>query len=244
MQLLRSNTTNESVNFSLQKQMRNPIVQGFRSVLSKLLLIKSSVSMLFGDNSLDAVGDLTYGLLDTPSYDLMAQHLKQDPASAALIRDRYIPPAHDLDKLLTLPQDSLGYIYAAKMKKMGFDPNLHKGMVAESDAYYVEMRISQTHDLWHIVTGFDTSFINEIGLQAFYLSQFAYPVGTMLVGNSLMSMTLREPAQLPQLIEAIAQGLQMGKTAKSLFAQKWEEGWEKPLTRWQTELNIQPIQHE
>lgn len=116
-------------------------------------------------------------------------------------------------------------------------------MTAESDAHYVEIRISQTHDLWHIVTGFDTSFIDEIGLQAFYLSQFAYPVGTMLVGNSLMSMTLREPAQLPQLIEAIAQGLQMGKSAKSLFAQKWEEGWEKPLKQWQTELNLQPIRN-
>ncbi|PSR18917.1 ubiquinone biosynthesis protein [filamentous cyanobacterium CCP3] len=242
MQLINSATSNASVNAPGQKQTQNPIVQGFKSILSKLLLIKSSVSMLFGDNSLDAVGELTYGLLDTPSYDLMAHHLKQDPANAALIRDRYLPPAHDLDQLLTLPQDSLGYIYAAKLKKMGFDPNLHKGMTAESDAHYVEVRISQTHDIWHIITGFDVSFIDEIGLQAFYLSQFAYPVGTMLVGNSLISMTLREPAQLPQLIEAIDRGLQMGKNAQSLFAQKWEEGWEKPLEQWQAELNIQPIQ--
>lgn len=243
MQLLHSTTTDGSVNAPLQKQTQNPIVQGFKSVLSKLLIVKSSVSMLFGDNSLQMVGELTEGLLETPSYDLVAQRLKQDPASAALILDRYIPPAHDLDQLLTLPQDSLGYLYAAAMKKTGFDPNLHQGMVAESDAHYVEMRISQTHDLWHIVTGFDTSFIDEIGLQAFYLSQFAYPVGTMLVGNSLMSLTLREPEHLPQLIAAITQGLQMGKTARSLFAQKWEEGWEKPLTQWQAELNIQPIQH-
>lgn len=242
MQLINSATSNASVNAPGQKQTQNSIVQGFKSVLSKLLLVKSSVSMLFGDNSLDAVGELTYGLLDTPSYDLMAQHLKQDPVSAALIRDRYIPPAHDLDQLLTLPQDSLGYIYAAKLKKTGFDPNLHIGMTAESDAHYVEIRISQTHDIWHIVTGFGVSFIDEIGLQAFYLSQFAYPVGTMLVGNSLISLTLREPAQLPQLIEAITQGLQMGKTAQSLFAQKWEEGWEKPLKQWQAELNLQPIQ--
>ena len=112
--------------------------------------------MLFGDNSLETIGDLAYGLLETPSYDLMAQHLNQDPACAALIRDRYIPPAHDLDTLLTLPPDSLGYIYAAAMKRKGFDPNLHAGMTAKSDAEYVELRLSQTHDLWHIITGFDT----------------------------------------------------------------------------------------
>jgi ubiquinone biosynthesis protein Coq4 len=64
----------------------------------------------------------------------------------------------------------------------------------------------------------------------------------MLVATSWISTTLREPETLPQLLEAIAQGFQMGKTAKSLFAQKWEEGWEKPLIQWQVELNIQPIQ--
>ena len=117
--------------------------------------------MLFGDNSLETIGDLTYGLLETPAYDLVAQHLNQDPACAALIRDRYIPPAHDLDNLLTLPPDSLGYIYAAEMKRKGFDPNLHAGLTAKSDAEYVELRLSQTHDLWHIITGFDTDLIDE-----------------------------------------------------------------------------------
>jgi ubiquinone biosynthesis protein COQ4 len=243
MQLINSTNSHVSVNSHGQKQMQNPIVQGFMSILSKLLIVKSSVLMLLGDNSLETVGELTYGLLETPAYDLVAQHLNQDPACAALIRDRYIPPAHDLDTLLTLPPDSLGYIYAAEIKRKGFDPNLHAGMTATSDAEYVELRLSQTHDLWHIITGFDTDLIDEIGLQAFHLPQFPYPLATILVATSLISTTLKEPEMLPSLLDAIAQGFQMGKTAKPLFAQKWEEGWEKPLTQWQAELNIQPIQN-
>jgi ubiquinone biosynthesis protein COQ4 len=151
MQLINSTNSHVSVNSHGQKQMQNPIVQGFMSILSKLLIVKSSVLMLLGDNSLETVGELTYGLLETPAYDLVAQHLNQDPACAALIRDRYIPPAHDLDTLLTLSPDSLGYIYAAEIKRKGFDPNLHAGMTATSDAEYVELRLSQTHDLWHIM---------------------------------------------------------------------------------------------
>ena len=243
MQLLNSATSNLSVNAHVQKQKQNPIVQGVKSLFSNLLIVKSFISMLFGDNSLEAVGELTYGLLGTPAYDLVAHHLNQDPACAALIGDRYIPPAHDLDTLLTLPSDSLGYIYAAQMKKTGFDPNLHAGMTAKSDAEYVELRLSQTHDLWHIVTGFDTSITGEIGLQAFHLPQFPYPLATILVANSLISSTLRAPEILPELLESIAQGLQMGKAAKPLFAQKWEEGWEKSLSQWQAELNIQPIRN-
>jgi ubiquinone biosynthesis protein Coq4 len=206
-----------------------------------LVIFKSFFAMLSGDSSLESVGELSDALLETPSFELAAQYLQRDPACAALIRDRYIPPTHDLEKLLTYPTDSLGYIYAETMQRTGFDPNLHAGMMATSDAHYVELRLSQTHDLWHIVTGFGTSLIDEIGLQALHLAQFPYPLATMLVANSLVSSTLLTPEELPKLLGAIAQGMHMGKTAKSLFAQKWEENWEKPLAQWRTELHIQPI---
>ncbi|MBD2105203.1 Coq4 family protein [Leptolyngbya sp. FACHB-261] len=241
MKLNNLTKPNASANAYGQQQTQSPILRGFKLFLAGLTIVKSSVSMIFGNNSLQTVGELAYGLLETPSYNLVAQHLNQDPACAELIHNRYIPPAHDLEILLTYPTDSLGYIYAARMKKMGFDPNLHAGMTAQSDAEYVELRLSQTHDLWHIVTGFDTSLVGEIGLQAFHLPQFPYPLATMLVANSLISTTLRAPEMLPQLLEAIAQGFLMGKTAKPLFARKWEEEWEKPLIQWQMELNIQPI---
>ena len=243
MQLPHSDPSSQSAIAPTQHQMQNPILHSFKLVLSKLLIAKSFILMLLGNYSLNQVGDLTYGLLGTSAYDRLAQYLNQDPACADLIRDRYIPPDHDLDALLSLPPDSLGYIYAAQIKKTGFDANLHTGMTAKSDAEYVELRLSQTHDLWHIITGFSTSLVDEIGLQAFHLSQFPYPLATMLVANSLISTTLKEPEMLPQLLAAIAQGFHMGKAAKPLFAQKWEEGWEKPLTEWQAELNTQPIQY-
>jgi ubiquinone biosynthesis protein COQ4 len=231
-------------NSGLQRPTRYPMVTPLKSFFSTLLGFKSFLSMLLGDTSLGAVNELYESLAGTPAYELLAQHLKRDPACAALIRDRYSPPAHNLDQLLTYSPDSLGYIYAATLKQQGFDPNLHAGMPTESDAQYVEVRLSQTHDIWHIVTGFAASEIDEIGLQAFHLTQFPYPLGTMLVANSLISSTLFAPEELPDLLDAIARGMQMGKTAQSLFAQKWEEGWEKPLAQWQAELNIQPIRHK
>lgn len=224
-----------------KKQGLSPLLKGFKSFLAGLAILKSSLKMVFGNNSLETVGELTWGLLETPAYDLAAQHLKRDPGSAALIRERYIPGAHDLNALLGLPSDSLGYIYAKAMTEKGFEPNVHAGMTAGSDGEYIELRLSQTHDLWHILTGFDVSLSAEIGLQAFHLAQFPYPLGTMLVANSLISATLKAPETLPDLLEAIAVGFRMGKIAKPLFGEKWEEGWEKPLSQWQRELNIEPI---
>ncbi len=135
-----------------------------------LVIAKSFIAMLCGDDSLATVGQLADALVETPAFDLAARELQRHSACAQLICDRYIPPRHDLDRLLAYPPDSLGYIYAVTMKKSGFDPNLHLGMTAETDAKYVELRLSQTHDLWHIITGFDTSPIGEIGLQAVHLA--------------------------------------------------------------------------
>lgn len=209
--------------------------------LQMLVMMKSFSAMLTGEESLQSVGELSATLVETPSFDLAAKYLKSDPLSLALIRERYLPPAHNLDKLLECSPNSLGHIYATQMKKQGFDPDLYSHMQINSDASYVEARLSQTHDIWHVVTGFGVSGIDEIGLQAFHLTQFPYPLATMLIANSLISHTLLTPQELPKLTQAIAQGLEMGRAAKSLFAQRWEEAWEKPLSQWQTELNIQPI---
>lgn len=57
------------------------------------------------------------------------------------------------------------------------------------------------------------------------------------------NQSMFDPKELPSLLAAIGQGWRMGETARSLFAQKWEETWDKPPIQWRTELNIQPIQN-
>ncbi|UBF24610.1 ubiquinone biosynthesis protein [Kovacikia minuta CCNUW1] len=198
------------------------------------------LALLTGDSDLDIVGEMSATLLPTASFNQAATYLQQDPACAALIAERYMAPPHDLEVLLQYPQDSLGYIYAKQMKARGFRAeDLYEGMTINSDASYVEARLSQTHDIWHVVTGFGTTIADEIGLQAFHLPQFPYPLAVALLSSSMMSTLLFSPEELPQLLEAIRRGWEMGKLAKPLFAQKWEEGWEKPLAVWRSELGIQ-----
>ena len=35
--------------------------------------------------------------------------------------------------------------------------------------------------------------------------------------------------------------MKMGNECKPLLAVKWEEGWEKPVSRWREELGINPV---
>jgi ubiquinone biosynthesis protein COQ4 len=204
-------------------------------------ILGTLLAMSGGDTSLELVEALTEALLHTPSYELAAQQLRRDPGCAALIDARWIPEPHDLPQLAALPEGSLGQAYAAAVTRLGYDPNLHAGMEASSEALYVELRLSQTHDLWHLLTGFDSSLAGEIGLQAFHLGQFPYPLAALLIAEALISTTLTDPGQLPALVEALHTGLAVGRRTRPLFAQRWEEGWEKPLEQWRRELNLTPV---
>ena len=81
----------------------------------------------------------------------------------------------------------------------------------------------------------------ELGLLAFHLPQFPYPLSVGVIASSILSSMIWEPRWMPAIIEAIAQSFAMGKVAKPLVAQRWEEEWDKPLSQWRDELNIQPL---
>lgn len=200
------------------------------------------LALVAGDTSLEVVDELVMQLLPTRAYGQVVTYLKQDPACAALIRDRYMAPPYDLDALLHYPPESLGYHYATYMQARGFRAeDLYQDLDIVSDADYVEARLSQTHDIWHVVTGFQETVLDEIGLQAFHLPQFSYPLAAALIASSLMTTLLYDPEQLPSLLTRIHQGWEMGLRSRSLFAQRWEDAWEKPLATWRAELGIQPV---
>jgi ubiquinone biosynthesis protein COQ4 len=204
--------------------------------------VNAFVTLLFDESgSLEPVWKLSHSLVDGTAFRQAIATMRTTPEVAALLAERYVAPPHDLEALLLYPPESLGYQYASAMQRAGFQ-TVTAAIVLDSDSRYVEYRWQQTHDIWHLVTGFDVSEIGEIGLQAFYLAQFQLPLASLLIANALIATTLWQPESLSPLLAAIAQGWQMGKTARPLIAQKWEEAWEKPLSVWQAELHLIPLQ--
>ncbi|BAB74513.1 Coq4 family protein [Anabaena sp. FACHB-709] len=203
-----------------------------------LTAMKAFFTLLTTEDNIDAVDELSSILIHSRAFELAAESMQTDPEVAHLIKERYYAPVHDVEQLLQYPADSLGYLYASTLKESGFE-RIDPEIIVNSDTAYIEHRWQQTHDIWHLVTGFSASGIDEIGLQAFYLAQFRLPLASMLIANALMSATLLAPEDLPQLLQTIERGWTMGLQAKPLFAQKWEEAWEKPLSQWRDELNIQ-----
>ncbi|MBU7583325.1 MAG: ubiquinone biosynthesis protein [Nostoc sp. TH1S01] len=211
------------------------------AMVQQLKGIKAFVTLLFDETgNLEPVWQLSHSLVDSRSFQLAIATMRENPEVANILAERYIASPHDLVALSQYPPDSLGYTYASQMKELAFQ-TIEAGIEINSDTSYVENRWQQTHDIWHIITGFDTSEIGEIGLQAFYLAQFQLPLASLLIANALIAVTVWQPQRLSVLLMAIARGWEMGKNAKPLIAQKWEEAWEKPVAVWRKELNVQPV---
>ncbi|UBF28996.1 hypothetical protein K9N68_14835 [Kovacikia minuta CCNUW1] len=126
----------------------------------------------------EAVFDMADGLRDTDLYQHFIEYAHTQPAVAQILKERYFAPTPDLEFLLNYPQNSLGYLYASTMKAAQLDPVFYRQIQVEDDYSYIALRMRQTHDIWHLITGFGTDLGGELGLQAFTLAQTHPPAGS------------------------------------------------------------------
>lgn len=205
-----------------------------------LKAVKGFVAFANNPNQTEAVFDMADGLRQTDLYQQFLEYAHSQPAVAQMIRERYFAPTPDLEQLSSCPSASLGYHYAAEMKRAGLQPDFYRKLTVEDDYTYIAMRMRQTHDIWHTITGFGTDLAGELGLQAFTLAQTRSPLAVAILSASIM-YALKSSSPLTPLVERMQQGWQIGETAHPFLAQKWEEDWEKPLLEWRNDLNVEAV---
>lgn len=177
------------------------------------------------------------------SFELALESARARPEIKALIESRYLSPKpYDLDRLLLLPEPSLGHQFARHMREYRLDvvfyPELEKQ--PDDDITYLRKRGRQTHDIWHVVCGFPATHAGEMAISAFYLAQNRVPLSALLIGFGFIYVTLREPDRLEELVNVVMLGWRMGKKASPLFAVKWEEMWEWDLNQVRRHLGVEP----
>lgn len=212
-----------------------------RRNIDYLQTLKGVVTLLREPGKTDSVYDVEEGLRNIKAAKLSADFLKSKPEVAAIIAERYLAPEPDMEALLKLPKESLGYGYASYLTEAGFDPNFYRKIQVVDDVSYVFLRIRQSHDIWHIITGMKTDVIGELGLKGFELAQTRRPMSIILLAGGLLRTLLSSPEDLDMLLDRIAVGYRMGAKAKPFMAQKWEENWEKPVSEWRAELGIELV---
>ncbi|MEM9769019.1 MAG: Coq4 family protein, partial [Cyanobacteria bacterium P01_D01_bin.71] len=146
-----------------------------------LNVIRGAIALVVDPHQTQSVYDVEDGLRHRQATTLAVEFVKQHPKVAALFADRYLAEPPDLVALARLPAGSLGQVYAAYLKESGFEADFYRSMAVEDDASYFLMRMRQTHDIWHLVAGFDTDVPGELGLKAFELAQTRRPLSAVLL---------------------------------------------------------------
>ncbi len=208
---------------------------------SYLTFLKGSLGMMLNPEGTQSVFDMEDGLMKSESTKELLRFTIRDPAVRELIRERYLQPVPDTEALSKLPKDSLGYRYFYHLDSQGFDPDYYRKIEVQNDIDYVMMRIRQTHDVWHVVTGFDTHPLGEIAIKAVELAQTHRPMAAAICAGGVFRYMLRQPDEFGDCLDSIVAGYHMGLQSKSLLSMKWEDLWDRKLDDLRERLGVTPM---
>ena len=199
-------------------------------------------------SNLHSALDLLNASYGTPAAAAARSRLQADPAIAPLIAERYWGPWPDLADLATLPPGSLGHRYAHLLADQGLDPLPPPLLTqdADAEATYLQRRIRHTHDVWHAIAGCPTTLAGEAAMNGLTTEQLRWPGSALLIAADLIHRVHDDlEPEGPNGVDvgrAIAYGLELGaSTSAPLLAQRWEEGWERPLEDWREQLGVREL---
>ena len=153
-------------------------------------------------------------------------------------RTRFRPKLRDLRNL---PTGSVGRSYADMLERECIDPKNFPNPSVQSDHEYINATMYETHDLWHVLTGFGTDVAGEAGLLAFYSGQFHGAFSAGVIGTLLLNGALFNVDDIPARMAAISVGYQMGRKAKPLLGVNWHTYLPRPLEAVRKEFEIASV---
>jgi ubiquinone biosynthesis protein Coq4 len=198
----------------------------------------SLVSLVRDPDRLAEVFDMADALATPKMIDPVADALAdRDPACARALAERH-RFAIVLDDLRLLPRGTLGRELAEHMIANGLDPTALPDLESTDRISFLRAHLYETHDVWHVVTGFGTDWKSEIGLQAFYMAQVPGPLPAMLLAVGALRVAIYEPTVSDELFDHVARGWRLGKSSKPLFGIHWDDLWNVPLAEVQRDLAL------
>ena len=185
--------------------------------------LSSALRTRFGDR---AAASLSY-ILDHPAF-------KKNHT------DEYNPRI-DLSALKLLPEGSFGRETANFLERNGFEPNAFPLIGSREPLDYLVSRLRQTHDLWHVLTGYQTDVPGELALQGFILAQVRslFPI-TLITGGMLHTLIFK-PFEAVQTFERIIEGYTRGKQCQMIALIRLENEWNTPLIELRAKLGLPPL---
>lgn len=148
-------------------------------------------------------------------------------------------PQIELAQLAQLPQGTFGYEYAKfmqqnKLQAINISPELTN--IANNNVFAVRYAI--THDIFHVLLGFDTSYAGEMGVLAFAVEQKYSNSQTISFWAAQLLYPILAPRQTKAIFANKHRGKALAKKAVFLLNYRFEDCWAEPLVLVREKLGI------
>ncbi len=187
---------------------------------------------------LSSVADLVDNMIDSPQMLDSVRRFRAVPGGAGMLDQRYPPLQPDIDRLIQLPEGSLGRSYAELIRQLNYDPEFFRPRPTTTEAQWLTQRVATTHDIHHVVSGFGTMPAGESGVLAITAAQIGFPAYVLLTTAGQLASFRFQIERFEELSQAVAHGMAIGRQSQCLVAARWEEGWDRPISAWREELGI------
>lgn len=168
-----------------------------------------------------------------------------DPRLLELLRPlRGYAPAVDMSQLQALPVGTFGRVYADFIIDNGIQPlEFSDAMLERFEDNPFIVRSTATHDMLHVLTGFDAGLAGEAGVYAFSVAQETSTGGPGILWMLRILYSLASPTQIGLVHNNAKVGLRMGANAKTVLTEPLEDYFDEPLEDVRARLDIpQPVE--
>lgn len=210
-----------------------------KSPLRAAKALYSLVQLVRDPNRLGQVFEMADALAEPEALaELVGQIAAENPAVDRALNERHRIEI-DLAALRKLPEGTLGRVFADNMTAAGLDPDALPDLPSPDRSSYFRAHLYETHDVWHVITGFAPDVAGELGLQAFYLAQLEGPLPVAILAAGLLN-TLGTLGEARARMDAIVRGWELGNRARPFFGVRWADLLARPLAEVRRELGVEP----
>ncbi len=161
------------------------------------------------------------------------------------LANRPLPDHVSLETLAACPPGSLGRAFHDLIVDNKFDLEVLDREAIGLSALpkpldYLNTRILQAHDLWHITAGYETTALHEIAISAFQMAQFGHSYSAQFLSVVAAAGALAPGFGYPVLMDTITTAWTHGRETPPLMAIEWEDVWQLSPEDIRTRYGIRP----
>jgi ubiquinone biosynthesis protein COQ4 len=152
-------------------------------------------------------------------------------------------PYIDLEELSKYPLGTFGREYADYMSENNLKPfNVSHELEDVAKRNVFALRYIATHDIFHLLLGFDTSYAGEIGVLAFAATQNYSKSLKYSLWLAKLIYPIIAPQQRQAIFANVQKGIELGQKVQFLLGYRFEEHWQEPINKLRTQLGLTQVE--